>query len=133
MELTGVQTRELLRWIRCNDTFWIFLAYIKSDGTQHGTATVADRTERRVLIDGIDEEDRLVQWLNEIIYAAITKGFLFHSGAIELGADATLTATLRGEPEGFAKIRAELKSATYHGLSVTHTDDGYKALVVIDI
>ena len=98
-----------------------------------GGAAVAARGERRVEIDAVDEGDRLVQWLNEIVVAAVTEGFLFHSAHIVLEGRTGLTARLRGEPEAGDRVVAELKSATYHDLALGRTDRGWQARVVIDV
>ncbi|MCK6546643.1 archease [Myxococcota bacterium] len=86
---------------------------------------------RRVSIDALDRDDRLVQWLNEIIYLAISGGFLCASAAVTLRDDG-LDAELVGETAADA-VLAELKSATYHGLVVEARDDGWFARVVVDV
>ena len=98
-----------------------------------GGAAVAARGERQVAIDAVDEGDRLVQWLNEIVVAAVTEGFLFHSASIELSGRTGLTARLRGEPGAGDRVVAELKSATYHDLALGRTDAGWRAQVIIDV
>ena len=95
-------------------------------------AEIRATAAREIAIDAIDPEDRLVQWLNEIIYAAVTDGFVTAGADIELGAT-SLRATARGEAGAHARIRGELKSATYHDLSLARTDGGWRAFVVIDV
>ncbi|MFO0635861.1 MAG: archease [Nannocystaceae bacterium] len=87
---------------------------------------------RAVSIDAIDDEDRLVRWLNEVAWWAADEGFLV--------ADATLQPTpegLRGEARGElapGRVVAEIKSATYHGLQITRDDDGrLHATVCLDV
>ena len=96
-----------------------------------GCPVTAD-TSREIAFNALDPEDRLVQWLNEIIYIAVTHGFLFDSGELSLG-DLSLEATVRGEAGGSDKICTELKSATYHDLSLRRNDGGWRAFVVIDV
>jgi SHS2 domain-containing protein len=96
-------------------------------------APVVEAAERTVAIDAVDEGDRLVQWLNEIVVAAVCDGFLFASGDIELVGATGLRARLRGEAGAGAKVVAELKSATYHDLALDHDQDGWRARVVIDV
>ena len=100
--------------------------------TLTGGAEVRADATRSVSVDALDGEDRLVQWLNEIIYAAVTTGFVTASADIELGAT-SLTATLHGEADASAKIETELKSVTYHELKLEHTGDGWCAQIVIDV
>jgi SHS2 domain-containing protein len=98
-----------------------------------GPATpVATSASRRIAIDAVDAEDRLVQWLNEVIVAAITDGFLIADADIELG-ESQLTAEARGQDSAGDRIVTELKSATYHDLELQSTDQGWRARVVIDV
>ncbi len=97
------------------------------DGTE-----VADRAGRELTIDGIDAGDRLVQWVNGVIVAAVLDGFLFHGAAIELEGT-SLTAHLRGEPDGHGRVVTELKSATYHDLVLESGPDGWRARIIIDV
>lgn len=101
------------------------------DVLTEGCPLTAD-SDRTISLDVLDPEDRLVQWLNEIIYAAVTEGFLFCDGELSLG-ETSLTADVRGRSGAADSIRGELKSATYHELSLTHGDHGWRAFVVIDV
>lgn len=95
---------------------------------------VEARAERRVHIDAVDPHDRLVQWLNEIIVAAVAGGFLFGSADIALDGPTGLSATIRGEPDAGDRVVAELKSATYHDLELGQDQGGgWRARVVIDV
>ena len=99
-----------------------------------GGGEVAELGERELAIDAVDPGDRLVQWLNEIIVAAVVDGFLFRSAAIELGGGTQLHAHARGEPGRHDRVVAELKSATYHDLALERTPPGpWRARVVIDV
>lgn len=100
---------------------------IMTEGAPAGAATGT----REITIDAVDPADRLVQWLNEIIVAAVTEGFLVREADIELTGDSGLRARLRGEPD--RRVLAELKSATYHGLVLGPVDGGWRAQVVIDV
>ena len=94
---------------------------------------VAGREQRRVHIDAVDPHDRLVQWLNEIIVAAVSDGFLFASADIALTGSTGLSATIRGEPDAGDRVLAELKSATYHDLELGQEGGSWRARVVIDV
>jgi SHS2 domain-containing protein len=80
----------------------------------------------------MDAEDRLVQWLNEILFAAVVEGFLFSSADIQLG-ERGLHAIVRGQSEARALLVAELKSVTYHDLCLQHHEYGWYARVVVDV
>jgi SHS2 domain-containing protein len=96
-------------------------------------AEVTDRAGRDIAIDAIDAGDRLVQWLNEIIVAAVSDGFLYRAADIELDGETGLRAHARGEPGAHDRVVAELKSATYHDLVVERGPSGWVARVVIDV
>ena len=94
---------------------------------------VEEREQRAVRIDAVDPQDRLVQWLNEIVVAAVSDGFIFGSADIALEGETGLSATVRGEPAAGARVVAELKSATYHELELGERDGIWRARVVIDV
>jgi SHS2 domain-containing protein len=97
---------------------------------------VEERGARHVHIDAVDPHDRLVQWLNEIIVAAVSRGFLFGSADIALEGRTGLSATIRGEPDAGGRVVGELKSATYHDLELGPEPGGggtWRARVVIDV
>lgn len=88
---------------------------------------------RHLDLDVIDGEDRLVQWLNEVLWLALSEGFLVTDAEVQLD-EGQLRATVLGEAGGGARIRSELKSATYHDLKLGLDDDGvWRARVVIDV
>lgn len=101
-------------------------------GALTGAAEGTDPAERHIELHTLDPEDRLVQWLNEVIFAATTQGFLIRSAEIALR-DGGLVATVRGEEDAGDKLTTELKSATYHDLHVQSGPDGWRARVVIDV
>lgn len=95
------------------------------------TRILADST-RSIALDAVDGEDRLVQWLNEIIVAALVDGFLTSDADIELG-ETSLRATLHGQASAADFVVTELKSATYHDLVLEEGENGCRARVVIDV
>jgi SHS2 domain-containing protein len=95
-------------------------------------ASIEPRAERRIALCAVDREDRLVQWLNEVLYAAVTDGFLFASADLEL-AGSELAARVLGEEGAGDRVATELKSVTYHDLLLESGADGWRARVVIDV
>jgi SHS2 domain-containing protein len=92
-----------------------------------------DETARRELVlDPVDAEDRLVQWVNEIIYLAVTEGFVVARCRLDLH-NCRLRAELFGQADAADRIAGELKSATYHDLLLERTDGGWRARLVIDV
>lgn len=89
-------------------------------------------TAREIELDPVDAEDRLVQWVNEIIYLAVTEGFVVAECTLELQ-DSALRATVRGQPDAGDQIAGELKSATYHDLVLEQRETGWWARLVIDV
>jgi SHS2 domain-containing protein len=103
------------------------------DVMTEGAAAGAATAERSIELDAVDAADRLVQWLNEIIVAAVMDGFLVRSAEIHLDGDSGLRARVQGEAG--ARVLAELKSATYHDRAQARDDagGGWRARVVIDV
>lgn len=89
---------------------------------------------REIELDPVDAEDRLVQWVNEIIYLAVTEGFVVADCELDLQASPRLRASARGRSGAADHIAGELKSATYHDLALEQRDDGsWWARLVIDV
>jgi SHS2 domain-containing protein len=97
-------------------------------------AEVRPRDPRTVEIDALDDEDRLVQFLNEVLVLAIVEGYLTAEADIELSAH-HLVAHLRGEAGAQDRVRTELKAVTYHDLHLAPNPDGtgWQARIVIDV
>ena len=95
-------------------------------------ATLEADHEDELDIDSLDPEDRLVRWLNAVLYAAVVDGFVLASATLDLR-DGGLAAHVRGEAGGRARIANELKSVTYHDLRLEHHSHGWYARVVVDV
>jgi SHS2 domain-containing protein len=96
-------------------------------------ARVEPNASRALGVTAVDREDRLVQWLNEVLVLALLEGFLVHDAEITLREDG-LDAVLSGEAGAHAKIHTELKSATYHDLALAKDAAGrWTAQVVVDV
>ncbi|MCB9527352.1 MAG: archease [Myxococcales bacterium] len=96
-------------------------------------ASVEPRATLDVAIDGLDPEDRLVQWLNEVIYRATVEGFVVADAAVALDGAGGLRATLRGEPGARDRVQSEVKAATYHDLHIARDRRGCRTVVVLDV
>lgn len=102
-------------------------------GILTGGAEIGTQEERSVDLEALDPPDRLVRFLNEILYLATIEGFLCASAVVELRPGG-LRGTLLGEGDGFDRLTTEIKSATYHDLRLVRRDDGtYWAQVVMDV
>jgi SHS2 domain-containing protein len=87
---------------------------------------------RDVELAAIDDEDRLVRWLNEVLYLATVDGFLVGDADLEITADG-LRGVVRGRADARDAIVTEVKSATYHDLVVRSEGDRWFARVVMDV
>lgn len=89
--------------------------------------------ERVIELVALDAEDRLVRWLNEVLWLALSEGFLTTAATIRL-TDVALHARVSGEQQARGKVVSELKSVTYHAVSLARNAQGlYVGRVVIDV
>jgi SHS2 domain-containing protein len=95
-------------------------------------ATLTADGERRIQIDAMDDGDRLVCWLNEVLVLATLDGFLLTDADVTLQ-DRGLTAVVRGQANAIALLRTELKSVTYHDLLLRRDADRVVGQVVVDV
>lgn len=123
MEAWGANLEELFE----NATLGLFSLMVRGE--------VGTGVERDLSVVSASYEDLLVDWLSEVIATAATRGEVYHS--VELGRLTRYRAegTIIGEPvdPGRHELRFEVKAATYHGLTLERTGDGYYARVVYDL
>jgi SHS2 domain-containing protein len=101
-------------------------------GALTGGATIDPRASRPVALEAIDAEDRLVRWLNEVIWLATGEGFLVADATFELRG-AGLHGETRGETDAHDRLVTEIKAATYHGLAITREPGRVTARFVLDV
>ena len=108
------------------------------------TDTLTERSQvhtvitQSVTLEAPTLEDLLVDWLNELLYRFEVQNVLFADGSVTVEDRAGrwhLNAAVAGEPYDPARhpVRVLVKSATYHGLKVTHEQGTWGARVVFDI
>jgi len=87
--------------------------------------------QRTIEVEGIDREDLLVAWLEELLYLIERHEVGF--GKIELVAlnDTNLVASVEELP-GVAPSK-EIKAVTYHGLEIKETRMGVEVTIVFDV
>lgn len=93
------------------------------------------REERSVVVEGGDEAELLVNWLNEVLYLFEMRRFFPVDFEVEGVAWNRLHARVRGEtfdPERHP-VEREVKAVTYHQLEVVEDQEGWKAQVIFDI
>lgn len=96
---------------------------------------VEEKIEYRLEITGIDREQLLVKWLNELVYFHDVENLLFKGFYITDIEDSRLHAVVRGEvfTEGKHVIYRGVKAVTYHDLSIIQEDHQWKAQVIVDL
>ncbi|HET6346713.1 MAG TPA: archease [Myxococcota bacterium] len=95
-------------------------------------ATLEPTARRTLTIDGLDREDLLVRWLNEVLVLALTEGFLVTDATLRIDG-LRLVAEVRGQANAQGAIVTELKSVTYNHLAFTVSREHCEARVVIDV
>jgi SHS2 domain-containing protein len=86
---------------------------------------------RTIAVLSVDREALLVDWLNEILFLAeVERWVAVDFEVIEVSAE-HLKASARGVP--VEEPPALVKAATFHGLAVEETDDGFQAEVIFDV
>ena len=98
-------------------------------------AAIYRKHQTTIAVEGaLDREDRMVRFLNEVLHAAQEQGFLACGAEVTLVGETALQATLFGERDARARVTQELKSVTYHDLSLARRDDGLVwARFVVDV
>lgn len=95
-------------------------------------ADVQDEARREVDLETVDAEDRLVRWLNEVLYWASVEGFVVARASLQATADG-LVGTAWGTEGAQGLLRTEIKAATYHDLRVETVSGRVQARVVLDV
>lgn len=93
---------------------------------QHGQESVTVRAA------GIDREDLLVRWLQEVLFVVEVKGFRVAGIDLQALTDTCMTAELRGSFSG-ARLKVEVKAVTYHNLEIACIDNAYVATIILDM
>ena len=95
--------------------------------------------ERSVRLSAPDLETLLVRWMNELVFFVQDNGFVPVRADVRIREASeegfSLEAPLVGTPldlEGCG-WQGEIKSATFHGLTVESKEDGWQARVILDV
>ena len=99
--------------------------------------TVRPRRRLMLRVQGAGLEDLVVRFLNEILYLAESRRWVFSACVVERVDRARFRArgVLKGEPmeAGRHRLRREVKAVTYHGLSVVRGRSAWRARILFDI
>jgi len=99
------------------------------------TVDLLAREERRIVIEGNDWPDLMVNWLREILYLWTGEDNFVQSIQIESIAEKHLTAHVWVDPFSPErhKLISEIKAVTYHQIQVHKTGSRWEADVIFDI
>jgi len=89
---------------------------------------------KRIEVEAPDTESLLIEWLNEVLYAAYDKQVLFFEFDILSMESNKLIAEVRGQKiETDDRIKADIKAATHHDVEIKKTVLGYEVIIVFDV
>lgn len=86
---------------------------------------------RDVQVSAPDQESLLVEWLNELLSLHDIENENYFDIKIFDLTDDSIIAQARGAPS--TRDRFDVKAATYHGLEIKQTPQGYEATILFDI
>ena len=87
--------------------------------------------EKSVVLEAMDAEGLLVEWLSELAFWAETEMLVFFRFELYDVSPTRLKATLYGSKAN--KLEKHIKAVTYHNLKIVRTDAGLSAVVVFDV
>jgi SHS2 domain-containing protein len=87
--------------------------------------------KKTVLLETIDAENLLVEWLSELTYWAETAKLVFREFDIKSVSPTHVRATIYGNR--VPSLDRHIKAVTYHNLEVLQTESGLTATVVFDV
>ncbi len=97
-----------------------------------GMSTDTEGESRRTIeVEGIDREDLLVAWLEELLYLTEMHEVGFGKIDITFISDTKLSAIAEEIP-GMIPSK-EIKAVTYHGLEIIETGRGLEVTIVFDV
>ena len=96
------------------------------------TALGAKKVELSISQKAQDLEELFINWLNELLSLYSVRGVVFSDFKIKNLASDSLEAIAGGEKASGYKINKEIKAATYHGLQIAKSGNGWKAEVIFD-
>jgi SHS2 domain-containing protein len=97
-----------------------------------GARTHADDEKFTVEAQGIDREDLLVRWLQEILFLVEVRGFRLRNVSVKALTGTEIRAEVRGSYSG-VPLESEIKAVTYHRLKIQEIDNGYEVSIIFDI
>jgi SHS2 domain-containing protein len=97
-----------------------------------GAGTVESNEEIMITAEGLDREDLLVRWLQEVLFLVEVKGYRLKDISIQRLTDTEMQAELRGAYSG-EPLESEIKAVTYHNLQIREIDNAFEVSIIFDI
>jgi SHS2 domain-containing protein len=99
------------------------------------TGRKAAKRQKRIMVEGTDVADLLINFLRELLYLFNGEQFVVNSCEIIQFTDKELQARLTGESFYSKKhlIKTEIKAVTYSGAKVEKIKAGWRARVIFDV
>lgn len=88
-------------------------------------------TEREIIVESIDAEGLLVDWLTELAYFAETEQLVFRDFEFLEVTQTRLKAVARGGRA--SQLQKHIKAVTFHNLEIIAVKGGLEATVVFDV
>ena len=89
-----------------------------------------ERQQRGFEFSGVDDESRLVSFLQELLYLSDSQGLAFDQLEVTIDEEGG-RARLSGAP--LVQMGKEIKAVTYHNLAVRKTATGLQVTLVFDV
>ncbi len=94
-------------------------------------AAASTPVEKPVVLEAMDAEGLLVEWLSELAFWAETEMLVFSRFELHEVSSIRLEATLYGSKAD--QLEKHIKAVTYHNLEIVRTAAGLSAVVVFDV
>lgn len=94
-------------------------------------AAASTPVEKSVVLEAMDAEGLLVEWLSELAFWAETEMLVFFRFELHEVSSTRLEATLYGSKAD--QLEKHIKAVTYHNLEIVRTAAGLSAVVVFDV
>jgi SHS2 domain-containing protein len=91
----------------------------------------SEQQEKFVVLEAMDTESLLVDWLSELAYWAEIEMLVFEEFKIESMSSTYIKARIYGTR--VRQLKKHIKAVTYHNLDIVRTDKGMTATVVFDV
>jgi SHS2 domain-containing protein len=90
---------------------------------------------RKIVVEGADREDLLVNYLREVLYLFNGNRLLLKHFIINELDDRHLEGEVRGETfdPGRHHLKREIKAVTYHGTQIAEAPEGWRGRVIFDV